>query len=71
MLDIDGLIMRAERGVLRAPERFLEFFGESVCVHATDEFPFELKLTTFPRLGKREPAADKFNARPRIIAVER
>ena len=39
MLDVDGLVMRAERGVLRAPERLLEFFGESVGVHLIVGFP--------------------------------
>ncbi len=35
MLDVNGLVMSVERGVLRAPERLLEFFRESVGVHMT------------------------------------
>ena len=33
MLDVNGLIVRAQRGVLRTPERFLKFFGKSVGAH--------------------------------------
>ncbi len=39
MLDVDGLVMRGERGILRAPKRLLEFFGESVGVHLMFGFP--------------------------------
>ena len=44
MLDVDGLVVRAERGVLSAPERLLKFFGESVGVHVDPRFLL-IKLT--------------------------
>jgi hypothetical protein len=39
MLDVDGLVMSGERGILRTPKRLLEFFGESVGVHLMVGFP--------------------------------
>jgi hypothetical protein len=32
MLNVDGLVVRCQRAVLRTTERFLEFLGEAICV---------------------------------------
>src|SRR5258708_25281550 len=53
MFDVDGLVVRAEREALSAPERLLKFFGVSVGVHVTRSFAFSFKLTTFRFWAKR------------------